>query len=507
MPQLQDRQQLSSEELQEAPQTGPFAGVQTDMPPTEVPLVNGFITLQNFVTYHGGLWSRPGELNFAALPSGENYMGLARFYNINGQYNFVAWTRTHMYNVNAVAGWNTLIATLNGTFTQLYNYDVLNYKLCFTQGTDPLQYWDGIAAGPVVIAGAPPNPQLVAEIGTHLFVTSSQFPNRYYWSGIGDPTDWTGFTSGLNDVVNNFGPIAGICKIGQYGFGFHQLGIMQIIPTGIGTAPFAFYPICTSEVGLICPATLDTFNQDGQELAIYVGIDNVYIFNGSSSEPIGDRPIAGRRVGARTQIMQDIASSYLSLTSGKVTYSAYGFPQRTYWLNIPGVRTWIYNIDEGNWSTATWAQTPYYFQNYHFPFAPSSSAFEQVFVGFNGGVGNVLAVGSLCTQNQIITSGQLVFGDRRHEHTIKKFRLSFVDLQPTTFSITLISSTGQAQNFTLPMLGSGNGQVMNYVQEFNLTGLRFTYSVTALAPTTTQIVELAPMYTTGGEQRGGTIAN
>ena len=100
-----------------------------------------------------------------------------------------------------------------------------------------------------------------------------------------------------------------------------------------------------------------------------------------------------------------------------------------------------------------------------------------------------------------------MFGDRRHEHTIKKFRLSFVDLQPTTFSITLISSTGQAQNFTLPMLGSGNGQVMNYVQEFNLTGLRFTYSVTALAPTTTQIVELAPMYTTGGEQRGGTIAN
>jgi len=84
--------------------------------------------------------------------------------------------------------------------------------------------------------------------------------------------------------------------------------------------------------------------------------------------------------------------------------------------------------------------------------------------------------------------------------------LSFIDLGPTTFTIALTNQQGQTKSFSFSV-GSGSGDVLNYIQEFNMAGLRFQYIVSVPALSATAIVELAPIWDMGGEQRGGLLAN
>ena len=135
-----------------------------------------------------------------------------------------------------------------------------------------------------------------------------------------------------------------------------------------------------------------------------------------------------------------------------------------------------------------------------------NNPFQGFLLGFNDGTAGYVDFTNYSEVAASITSGKVLFKDRRHEKTVKKFRLSFIDFGPATYTITLTNNKGQteAHSFTL---GSGSGDVLSYVQEFNISGLRIQYNVSVPAGTPTAIVELAPMYDIGGEQRCGSIRN
>jgi hypothetical protein len=136
----------------------------------------------------------------------------------------------------------------------------------------------------------------------------------------------------------------------------------------------------------------------------------------------------------------------------------------------------------------------------------TNNPFEGFLLGFNDGTAGYVDFSNTSEIPASLTSGKLIFGDRRHEHTVKKFRLSFIDLAPTTFTIQLTNQQGQTKSFSFTV-GSGTGDVLNYIQEFNMAGLRFQYVVSVPALSVTGIVELAPIWDLGGEQRGGLVAN
>src|SRR5208337_1642737 len=252
MPSLQDRSQVRSEELYEAALTAPFGGIQSELPLSEIEAY-GFADVNNFILRKGAAYVRPGWTALPPLPAPANepYLAIADFYNVNGAQIQCVITPTRLLQF-VTGGWTQITGpAFGGTSAQLFSWDVINYKLCFSQGVDKIWVWDGIAATYSQVSANAPPARYLAEVGLHLFAVNPTFPNRYYWSGIGDPTDWVGFTAGLNDIVNNLGPINGILKLGQYGYGFHQKGIMQIIPTGIGTAPFAFVSMINTPQGTI----------------------------------------------------------------------------------------------------------------------------------------------------------------------------------------------------------------------------------------------------------------
>jgi len=308
-------------------------------------------------------------------------------------------------------------------------------------------------------------------------------------------------------------------------FRHHQWGIVQIQPTGIGLAPFYFTPIANSNIGNIVPRSLDHFNRDGVECAAYVGKDNVYIFNQSSVIPIGDMPLDGkRRIGARSRIFADLYSGNPLNAYSYVTQAINGQVFNAYWLIIPNIRTWVYNFDENNWTDFSYNGTQtvagLFFKNTGIriidlvgrildqSWSPvtinAANPLDGFAIGYNNGQIAYIDFTNYSEIAASITSGKHIFKDRRHKHTVKKFRLTVQDQGAVTYTIVISNDKGYSETQVVT-LGSGTGDSISTILGFNVTGLRITWTCSVAAGQPGAVIEFCPMFDVSGEQRGGTI--
>jgi len=529
---LQQREQARTEELFEFPITGPFGGVQSELPLDQIEDY-GFADSTNFLFRKGVAYVRPGFTALPAFPTPANepVLGIADFFTKNGVRVQVVMTQTRLLQWNPLTQtWTNITgAGFTGSATQVFSWDVLNNKLLFSQGVDKVWLWDGITVGYSQSSANAPAAFYMAEIGLHLMALNTveggiNFTQRYRWSGVGDPTDWTGFTAGVNDNLNNLGPGQGLLKLGQYGYGWHNWGIVQIQPTGVGLAPFYFTAIANSNVGNFCPYSLNRFNRDGVECAAYAGFDNVYIFNQSSVIPIGDMPLDGkRRIGARSRIYADLISGNPANAFGYVTQNIKGQIFNAYWLFIPGVRVWVYNFDENNWTPFSYAGVQTVSGKFFNPsgtriidlvgriidqnWTPAtlgSNSLDGYAIGNSTGQVAYIDFTNYSEKDAVITSGKHIFKDRRHKHTVKKFRLAVQDQGAVTYTITVSNDKGYSET-QIVTLGSGTGDSISTVLGFNVTGLRITWSCSITAGQPGAVIEFCPMFDISGEQRGGVI--
>lgn len=530
MSNVPDRNALRAEELYEFPITGPFGGMQTELPIDQIENY-GFLDTTNFLFRLGAAQLRPGFTSLAAMPPpAEPVLGFADFYNSQAVRIQVIFTPTRLLQWNG-SGWTAITGpALTGVASQTFGWDVINSKLCFSQGTNQLMIWDGIANSYALASASAPAAPYIAEIGLHLMMQNTieggqSFTQRYHWSGIGDPTDWTSFSSGINDNLNNLGPGLGLLKLGQYGYGWHQWGLLQIQPTGFGLAPYVFSPIVGSEVGNICARSLQKINLNGVECAVYIGKDNVYLFNQSSVTPIGDAPIDGRRrVGARSGIFNDLRAGTPSTVWGTIVTSIHGLPYNAYWIFIPGVSVWVYNFDEGNWTRFSYMNVPItagrFFaqlgiriidligtirqQNWTPATLNPINPFDGMGLGFNNGTVGYIDFTNYSEVAGSITSGKHIFNDRRHSKAVKKFRLVVQDRGPVVYTITVWNNHGYSQSQVVS-IGTGSGDSVSQVIEFTVPGMRIQWQVAVPPNSPAAIVEFCPIYDITGEQRGGLI--
>ncbi len=533
MPAAQQREQLRSEELHEFSIVGPFGGVQSELPLTEIEAY-GFADSTNVLFRKGAAYARPGFTALPAFPAPTNepVLGVFDFFTINGTRVQGVFTTTRLLRWDGAAqSWVNITGPgFTGISTQLFAWDVIGYKLCFTQGADKVWIWDGITASYSQSSANAVAANNLAEIGLHLMVADTieagvRFAQRYRWTGSGDPTDWTSFNAGVNDNLNNLGPVNGLIKLGQSGFGFHQKGIVQIIPTGIGIAPFAFVPIVNAEIGDIAPHSLDAFNREGVEQAAFASLDNIYIFNQSSLIPIGDQPIDGRRrLGARSRIYADLLSVDPRTAYGFVTNSINGQIFNAYWLAIPNVSVWVYNFDEGNWTSFTYVKKTMSLGNFFKAGVPriidlvgtianqnwtpatlvNTNPFPGLALGFSDGTVGFVDFTNFSELGWQVVGAKHIFGDRRHKHTIKKFRLTILDQGQATYTVSITNDRNVTET-KMATIGNGSGDVISRVVEFNITGLRLQWKVSGPTNSPGAIVEFCPMFDVSGEQRGGTV--
>lgn len=529
MPAFQDRaKQATSEEIPEFKMTGPFGGYQSEVPRDLIEQL-GFANVTNMVQRLGAIAVRPGRTTLELMPDPqEAIIGIADFFTEDELRIQTIMTATRL--LQYIAGSFTEVAAVtpySGTDDDFWTWTVVNNQLLYSNNVDPVYTWNGVDATTDVVSTDAVAAKFLMELNTHLLVANTlesgnRFSQRVRWTAAGDPTDWTGFNAGVTDILNALGPITGLAKLYQTGYAFHQWGVTQIIPTGIGLAPFRFVPMTSKARGNICPYSVAT---SGEELAAYVGKDNIYVFNGTSSDPIGDFPVAESRsrAGARTAIFADIFVGDNEHTLGYISENVNGRNFSAYWLVIPNVAVWVFNFDERNWQRFTYdawitAIGTFYTaavirimdlvgliseQNWTPDTLNTANPFDAMLLGMEDGT-PALVDFTTYSEEPWSVSGCHVFGDTRHSKSVKKFRLCVVDNGETTFNVTVTNQNDQSETQSVT-LGTGTGKVISRVLAFNISGIRIAWTVSGEAGQSSTFSEFAPMFVMGGEQRGGDV--
>jgi hypothetical protein len=529
VPAFQNRaQQAQSEELPEFSITGPFGGFQSEVPRDQIEQF-GMSNVLNMIFRLASVGVRPGYTLLELMPDPqEAIIGIADFFTVDEVRTQTILTATRLMQYLAGSFVEITATTpFTGSEDDFWNWTVVNNQLLFSNNVDPVYAWDGATANCDIVSGDAVACKFLLELNTHLLVANTleggnRFSQRVRWTAAGDPTDWVGFNAGVIDIVNNLGPITGLTKLYQTGYAFHQWGITQIIPTGIGTAPFRFIPMTSKARGNICPYSVAS---SGEELSAYVGKDNIYAFNGTASEPIGDMPVEGSRsrAGARTAIFADVFAGDNQHILGYITENVNGRNFSAYWLVIPNVAVWVYNFDERNWTRfnyTAWITAIGTFytaalirimdlvglisdQNWTPDTLNLSNPFDSMMLGFKDGSPAVVDFTNYSEEDWSI-SGVHVFGDRRHTKTVKTFRICITDNGETTFTVTVSNQNGQSETQEVTM-GTGSGKVLSRVLAFNIPGIRIGWTVSGAAGEPANFVEFSPIFVMGGEQRGGDV--
>jgi hypothetical protein len=464
----------------------------------------------------------------------EPWIGVYGFYDTFGDYWQVANTPTQMYYYTN-GGWVRLFGPQHGTDSSYMSYAVVGEKLYFSQGIDSIWVWDGLLVGPVYAYENQANPLLNApaaaylfEMGNHLVACNlitqgSHAYQRVQWSGAGDGRDWTSFDSGQTDLYNDLGPITGCIKLFQYGYIWQQFGVNQLTLTGNAAAPFSFNALSARSKGLVIPRSLAA---NGESTGYYVGQDNVYSFDGTTSQSIGDAPLQGRtRLGARSLIFGDISVGDVGTIFGFVSTTVNGNPYNAYWLVIPNVSIWIYHIDDMTWTKWSTMETPNVIgnfltnsiiriedligtiaqQNWSPATLTNGNPFPSIMIGCYDGTSLLFDFTGWSEEPWSITTGQMDYGDPRHENSTKKLRLTYKDNGPAVVQVLFTNEEGQISlnaptspdGIILP--GKGAGTTQKIVLPVNLPSIYATMKISGEAGVPFEMSSYAPIYSQSGE--------
>jgi hypothetical protein len=529
-------QRDTSDQVPYVPFRGPFGGIQSEVPLDFMEGL-GVADALNVIFRQSRCTTRPGYTALPALPGGDPgpIMGIFDFFNAVGVRIQCVITPTALYTWNGSA-WTVIVGALTGGPAQLFSFSVLNYKLCFSQGADPVQLYDGITPtfNPAAVAAVPG--KFLCQVSYHLLTAytvelSVVRPQRIRWTGVFDPTDWTSFNSGFIDLTNDLGPITGLANVYQTGFAFQQKGITQIVPTGVGTQPFNFVQLSSKAKGNICPFSLAYY---GDQIACYVGQDNIYLFDSVQSYPIGDMPMGGQgptRVGARSRIFAELKLTNLNLVYGFITTTIAGNPFNAYWLIIPGGSVWVYHFDELCWSRFTYTYNgapiqPFVVGDFdnqagirimdligtiaQQSWSPDTlidtSPLNDIAIGFQNGVVGDINFTNFSETEWSITSGSIRFQDSRNTKYLNRMRIVQQGLlnTPCSYNVVITNNDGFVQPKNPSQSNDfGAGQVGEQLVDMSQNALYFQYVISSdetLSPVS--IVEIGFDTDTGQPYRG-----
>jgi len=521
MSNLDTFRRMQEQEFLEYPFRGPFGGIQSELPLDEIELF-GFSDCVNVLLRNAVMRPRPGLDFVDPLPFAP--VGITDFYDVNGVRHSVAWTREKMYEYIGITP-TELTGVLTGADTDLMSWAVVNNNILFSQGIDVVQAWDGVTAGFADASVDAVPARFLLELATHLLVArtiegGNEFTQRVRWTAPGDFTDWTGFSAGVNDILNSLGPITGLTKIFENGFALHPDGVTRIVPTGIGTRPFDFIPYNDRTRGCFFPHSVASFGDNG---TAYVTRSDVVMFNGSSFQSLGAQPAddGRKRVGARSRIISDLLLADPTQVYGFGTQAIGGSYFQAYWLIIPNVSMWVYNLDESNWTRFAFPDVPKVMgrisistgvrimdligtiaeQNWTPATLSSETFFDSPAIGFTNGEIGMPNFGVAIESGYQVASGTLVMNDRRHNKRVEKVRILYQDGSPTPLTLTLLNDRGEIRNYDFTLVGNGTGFLRQQVIPVDMSGMFIRWQITGIPNTQAIISEVTPIYNIGGEYK------
>lgn len=326
----------------------PWGGFATQVSPLDAPS-NTFEEVYNFLLKKGRIESKPKFNTFPTPPNGEAILGARTFLDVLSNFHTLVLTSSQAYFLTAGGTYTPVGDPFSSPSTYPYAIEVMLNKAYFANGGKKVTYVDG-SADLLEAGDVPATAFFMGKLGYHLVLAYTieggvSYPHRVRWSKTGDPTNWSHFTAGSNDILDVEDQISGFVTLSPYGYIFRFNGITVMAPTGQGLKPFTWenFSIGPSGIGLAFPYTLAVYGK----FCVGVSSDDVYYFDGGMPEPIGR--------GAKKEIFRDLYArvgnpqAWITGTLGK------GIDFLAYWLCIPiasdTTRVYIFNFNESSWTS------------------------------------------------------------------------------------------------------------------------------------------------------------
>lgn len=192
-----------------------------------------------------------------------------------------AWT-----DVSKVGGYTT-------DPSEQWSFTAFNQYVIATNYFDPIQYYQmGVSTDFADLTGSPPKARYCARVKDFVVLgginDGNAYPNRVQWSAFDDPLgSWAvddATQADYQDLPSDGGWIKAVVG-GEYGVIFQERAITRM--TYIGSPlVFQFDPVEAGR-GTQAPGSVVKFGNN----IFYLGTDGFYLFNGSSSVPIGENKV------------------------------------------------------------------------------------------------------------------------------------------------------------------------------------------------------------------------
>lgn len=344
-------------------------GLRLDLPPAALP--DPFSPrIQNVRIRNAIVGKRPGQtlFNSGSLPLGTSNSGIVSAVEYRRETGTV---ETLVILGGAAAGDRDIFKSAGGAWTSIKGALVMqgsttepyDWAIAPRQGGSPqidvlyMSNGQGNAATPKIISwpgsgnvaamdNAPGAPRYLASFTNRLVIgylfdsTAGAFHgNRIAWSAFGDAETWNVASSGQADLTDTSDLITRLYPLKGRLIIYKQRSIFIGRATGLDTVPIGF-TLFTKDMG--SPAGFTVAGAAGSA-HFFLGLDNVYMFDGSSVVPIGE-PI-------RRDLMKNLNQQQPRQPFGMVNEF---FSE--YWLFVPeGDETfpkhaWVYNYRENHWN-------------------------------------------------------------------------------------------------------------------------------------------------------------
>ena len=236
----------------------------------------------------------------------------------------------------------------SGTTHQLFSATVVQDRICWSQGINPIMQWTG-SGNPSYLTLL--YPAFFLESDDHRLVLASTIeggtpqPNRVRFTVQGDITNFTGFGSGFIDVVDRPDHIAGLKQLQGTVILYKRRSIFIGVKTGNYLLPYTFI-IKDRGTGLRAPYSLASTG----ETHLFVGNDDIYEFDGVRKRSITTVTADPRFGRIRRSFFNSINADRLNTIFGY-----YDKLRQEYYLAVtpPGQEwptdIWVWNRQEDTW--------------------------------------------------------------------------------------------------------------------------------------------------------------
>jgi len=306
----------------------------------------------NWSFYENEVIKRPGltAINASAIGSSSTHiMGAYRFKLEDATTYQMACTSAKIYSIHSGVATDESDSDFTGGDTDLFTFCTANDEMIATNGIDNIRRWNGVTATVTSISGssAPSAAKYVESYVDRIFAartteSSVIYHRRLRWSNNASNILWNGTSAGFTDLNDTPGWITGLRKLKEALIVYKDDSIVVGVPTGIASAPVSFNQKASVH-GCISGQTIADFG----DVHIYLGRDNVYMFDLVESVPIGD--------DIRDELFSTSDFEQLQYAHAQIKDD-----RREYWLWVTPTggttptRAWCYNWKNRAWSRHTY---------------------------------------------------------------------------------------------------------------------------------------------------------